>query len=629
MHLTFPDTISPLPHDFASEDLLEALPSAEDLVAASAGAEPPSAPDILARMGAPPAHVRATPLSVRAAMLGMRRGRAFFHHERRVRLEMPDDAAPEVDVWEFGRRTTPVWEHGVLREPKYFSFFQDAPLPSYNPNHRSKWRAHELLHGAVGFYWSPTMGRFDAYVAARLAELLPVVHWYGFDEIHRPRCARHRHRAGLPEQTCPVCEQAMTDAAYWTRERDPHDAHAIAWASQGLEHFRREWRACLTEIAARRPVPSRVRADLDASSDAMGYLRGHWPRITRPSFAAWVERFCVEGRDYAASLPDMMHRVGVTCVDLLSGDLTVSSIQYTAARRRRVLQDIAYRLLLAAERGDALEEVVAQDLIVALAERCAQLGEYDAHAADLGYEEDAGLVTDACDAVVRALEGPDRGEAILAVGHDFLEMPDTARAAEAAQVSEGISSGAPITEAALVGAGSCVEEWSAPFMCGEACRSAGLIAARFGQWFGEHGGDLAMLGELAQCEAWVARGPRNDPYADAFGVGLGEDPEMILARARKMEADEGSVRLHATARRAAWSPEVLEAIFDQPFGEGQQVEVIAAISGDGELILIPVSPAQRATLDLIERRAWRGEEAAFVAECVSLGVVVWAPDAQV
>ena len=57
--------------------------------------------------------------------------------------------------------------------------------------HRRKWRPHELLHGAVGFFWREDASRFETYVGARLNELLPVVHWYGLDEIFRPRCERH------------------------------------------------------------------------------------------------------------------------------------------------------------------------------------------------------------------------------------------------------------------------------------------------------------------------------------------------------------------------------------------------------------------------------------------------------
>src|SRR5690554_4427421 len=155
------------------------LPTPEALVAAleasiEAG-EPAGLRALAPQMGAPMVDLTVTPLSARATMLGALSGRAFYQHELRLRQPMPEHLEPELAVWQAG--TTPQWSDGVLAEPKYFSFFQDAPFPAFNPNHRRKWRAHELLHGASKFFWHPQMTRFELYVSARLNELLPIIHW--------------------------------------------------------------------------------------------------------------------------------------------------------------------------------------------------------------------------------------------------------------------------------------------------------------------------------------------------------------------------------------------------------------------------------------------------------------------
>ena len=111
----------------------------------SAG-EPSDALEVIQTLGVPASDLCITPLGLAAAKLGAQVGTAFFHHELRVRLPMPKHLEPELAVW--GEGTVPVWKDGILGEPKYFSFFQDAPFIAFNPNHRRKWPAHELVHGA-------------------------------------------------------------------------------------------------------------------------------------------------------------------------------------------------------------------------------------------------------------------------------------------------------------------------------------------------------------------------------------------------------------------------------------------------------------------------------------------------
>ena len=156
-------------------------------------------------LGAPAVELEASAISARIAIMAANEGRAFVHHEHRLSPLLPEEAQPELDVGLQGDELVPEeWREGVLHVPKYFSAFLEAPLPVFHPSHRAKWRPHELLHKLARFAWRPDVTRFEAYLSARLSELLPVVHWYGFDEIGRHACPDHQgHR---PNRThCDLC----------------------------------------------------------------------------------------------------------------------------------------------------------------------------------------------------------------------------------------------------------------------------------------------------------------------------------------------------------------------------------------------------------------------------------------
>ena len=92
-----------------------------------------------------------TPFSKDIAALAYADGRMFYHYELRGHLPVTENMAPEVPVWtEEG--TVPLWKDGHLVAPKYFSFFLESVFAPYNPSHRSKWPAHELLHTLTKFY---------------------------------------------------------------------------------------------------------------------------------------------------------------------------------------------------------------------------------------------------------------------------------------------------------------------------------------------------------------------------------------------------------------------------------------------------------------------------------------------
>ena len=152
---------------------------------AHAAGEPPQLRELLALAGCPLDELWPTVYSARVCAMAVQEGHAFVHHERRIWTPLPPSLAPDATSANEGWVDGPVWQAGVLEIPKYFGAFLDAPLAVYDPNHRHKWRAHELLHRRAGFSWAPDMTPFEAYLGARLSELLPIVHWYGLDEVGR------------------------------------------------------------------------------------------------------------------------------------------------------------------------------------------------------------------------------------------------------------------------------------------------------------------------------------------------------------------------------------------------------------------------------------------------------------
>lgn len=616
-------TIEPIEDDalLLSPDFVSCLPSAGMIATSyaslSPGAEPPSWLDGIC--GAPVVDFLGSSLGARASALGLRTGCAFYHHERRVRLGMPAHMAPEVSVWSHDRLTTPVWDGGVLTEPKYFSFFQDAALPSYNPNHRSKWRSHELLHAAIGFFWSPTQTRFQAYVGARLGELLPVVHWYGFDEIGRPRCVEHTH-GDPPKHTCIRCEARARGIMRGGVRPDATTNRGLA--RQALEHFDAEWRACLKEIELGHVVRA-PHARLDASSDAIGYLRGHWPRLTSRVMGHWVEFFCVEGIDYRTSLEDYAASVSGACADLLMAEIEVDSASYIRRRQRRALRDVAWRALLAIEHAPQAASDSVERQLARIAERCHALLEEDAVGLD-AVEDDRAMVDELFEAMAAELALPDAvWDALPALGHDYLG--DGFVPSELEQIMEGVEGAVPVTYEAIVGAELDLQEVAVTIASSPWFDAPGLLSLRVTRVLQDQEDELlSLLGGLAEIEAWLARPPRVDAFADAFAM-LPEDGELVVGT---------TLRLRASARRAIWPLELFAAaIGDEEEQEpDQEIEVVAAVVG-GELAILEVDEALAYWWEIAELGRVvtaqdvrdRGESLLGLLEA---GVLVWAGQGQ-
>lgn len=594
------------------------LPDAEGIVdrcitAVDAG-EPDGLVEVLGSMGAPVLDSTVTPLSARAALLGARDGRAFYHHELRRRVPMPRGLEPEAQVWDGG--TTPTWKDGVLEEPKYFSFFQDAPFPAFNPNYRRKWRPHELIHGSLGFFWHPEMTRFEFYVGARLNELLPVVHWYGLDEIFRPRCDRHQGTV-LYSEYCRECETLARH--YWDAgDVESQRESALHWANEALDHFETEWSACQREIETgeRHPTP---RLKLDASSDSVGYLKGHWNRVTDWSFGVWVETFLEDGVDYHSSLVSYADNLAKTTREMLGGEISVDTGTFCTRRCRRAVQDAAYQIYLALgwlDPGSSALDTVEQRLMPHLEQAAHHVHhmDEDEQLADFTDEVLFDMLS-AFDSVSEHF--PDEvAAAVPALGYTF-ENPSFFIEHALPQLEAGLQSGLPQTVSEIDDLRAAV----AGFAASDAFGDLGRFATRFGDWSSEENcGEVAS--DVSDFEAWAMDLPRKDEEAELFGALPGNIDEFI--------ARPACLRLNSTLRRGSFAWRAAAKIISPgALPEGEQVE-LARIFMRGELRIIVDDPATKAILDAIAEATPPIE---WVEDCdleslgglLQNGFIVWLP----
>lgn len=545
-------------------------------------------------MGIPALDLQVTLLSTRVGLLALERGLRFFHHELRGRIPMPESLQPEQPVWDHS--TIPVWQDGILTEPKYFSFFLDTPISPYNPNYRQKWRTHELLHGLVGFFWHPQMTRFEAYLGMRLDELLPVVHWYGLDEMFRPRCPKHLGKP-MYRELCPTCESMArpydTHSGSWI---ETEMQRAEMWATQAWQHFSDEWATCLYELETGQRTET-PHPHLNASSDAVGYLYSHWPRITAWSFGSWVERFLHQGFDYFDTLPAFMKHIAHTAQRMVSGDIVFAPQTTQRLQIRRMLQDLGYRCFLALEwleensRAAERAEAILLPLLDQAAHCCHQLLS-EPSATQTGYELFHQIVeTFHTEIQSRKLVPSQVSEPFLMLGYPW-NPPDSETEPPGNLLSwqamlsqtetflrEGISSAA-------------VQSWEIietrqlnprlrEFASSEIFLESGRLLSRYARWYATQPDRDMALSEWLRFEAWTQEDPLQDEEAECFAV-LPEDPYAILSQS-------GRIRLHTTFRQASWShtliAHVLETSIEHESGE------VAAIYHNHELRLLLLDQA--------------------------------------
>lgn len=556
--------------------LVPALPDAPTLARAVLDQPSVQLSEVASFLGAPAVELEASVVSARIAIAAANEGRCFVHHEHRLSPLLPAEAHPEIDVG-LGEEVVPEdWQSGVLHVPKYFSAFLEAPLPVFHPSHRAKWRPHELLHKLARFAWRPDITRFEAYLTARLSELLPVVHWYGFDEIGRHACPEHR--GVRPSRThCDRCERDLVP--YWQSGSGPE--HAEAAASHALEHLRTELDACAKELQSGRCV-STPRAGLDASSDAVGYLRGHWNRTTAWSFGAWAERFTAAGAERFESCAEHLEHVRRLADALLTEPhaLAAESVRL-AARDRHGASDLGYRLLLHVE---ALDSDAAEDALVPLVDALAE----------------GRQVTELVCEIEERLRSLDPATADRPLAGGWSWLPPSAGAQTSLQA--GLRTALPRALEDLP-----LEDLILDFATSDCRPRPASLALRFCEHLDATGHPGA---EAARLEAWLQETPATDLEADRFAA-LPDDG-----------LEEGRVRLNATLRRCTVSRAALDTVLGDA-SEGAEETSVIAIRWRGEPRVLEASVPVVDALEQAAAGLLRGSEVA--RDLLEQGFVIWFP----
>jgi hypothetical protein len=548
-------------------------------------------------LGVPEAQLVLSPISAELALRARADGRAFYHDELRGFLSFPQGLAPELMVWEEGQ-TTPVWKDGVLEAPKYFSFFMDTVFSPYTPNHRKKWRIHELMHTLCRFYWDPKMSRFSCYVGSRLSELLPVVHWYGLDEIFRNRCGEHQGMR-LYREYCPECEKLARP--YWlltAEQKQELRPLALSHAEHALAHYASEMEACSRErtTGKRHPVH---RPKLDSSSDAIGYLRGHWNRLTSWSFGSWIEHFMVDGEDYFSDLEAHHHHQEEVWSWLMSGE-KVSQEHAQRNRKRRMLQDMGYRTLQVLE--SCPDEDVEQEiwpLLEHAAELASQLREQDVDIQDV--EQAIDQISTGFTLFFDRLS-EELLEALPQLGYLWSDLPKTGL-----YVVEGLRSGlhdslAPIHDLPAV---------TEAFIADPIFTESRELRQRFADWAKKKLPEPFCEG--LRLESWLRAAPHRDEEAELFAA----LPEESWG--------EGSLRLNRTFRRSLFSASIVAEILGWDVSEGE-LDLICIWSSEGPQLFeleaehaLLVEQVQEGRLPELEANR------ADLEGLLGVGVLVWLP----
>ncbi len=266
--------------------------------------------EVAAFVGAPLAEVCGSPFGWAAVVRAANDGVAHAHLEYRTQPQWPDELLADAQVADPMHN---VWQAGVLHIGKYESFLQDEPLCTYNPNHMAKWTPHEMTHRVCRFFWREGATSWEHYIGSRLNELVPIVLWYGLDEVVRgdDKGFDRARSAAQPWATPSDLDWlSLDDAALRSRAAAcvPH----LRWA---LAHFEREWAAIRKEAeqGVRVPTPTDT---LDASSDAMAYVVGHLRRLESATFRRMAQGLLTAGEHYDDSIADAMERVEA-CLDAL------------------------------------------------------------------------------------------------------------------------------------------------------------------------------------------------------------------------------------------------------------------------------------------------------------------------
>jgi hypothetical protein len=298
--------------------------------------------------GLPVGELVASPFGLRACALGIQGGVVACHHELRADIVWDEEILPgdALDAQGGGQ-----WDRGVLHAPKYAAFLQDGALLTYNSNHQARWTPHEMLHRAGGFFFREDASKWEIYLGARLNELLPVVHWYGFDLV-----ARLDEFSFDREVAARTPKAPLGKACWWTEDRTQLEERmkaTLVHLRSGLAHAQTE----LDAVAQETEHFSQVVIEhpfLNGASDAMAYAVGHQYRLDRGETHKALLAMTTVGAQRWDSIAAYQSQVETLLDRLLFEPLEVDLKRSSSCRDARIVWDVVHRASLSL---DAFERV--------------------------------------------------------------------------------------------------------------------------------------------------------------------------------------------------------------------------------------------------------------------------------
>lgn len=470
--------------------------------------EPPGLRSAVASLlGEAEAEVAASPFSLRACAWAANEGFFSVHHELRMPVPWPVSLEGGAEVHDPRHGT---WEEGRLLVGKYRSFLQDEMVVVRDPNHHAKWTPHELLHRVMRFLWRPGVSSRELYLGARLNELLPVVLWYGLDEVLRLDGVPFRREASTREpEAQPSRAQWWTLPAEGLMDRARVEAHAFRAA---IDHYRHEMDAIATEIGSAETV--RVpHPFLDASSDAMAYVAGHHRRLRAPAVTLLLDTLTVSGRDRDTCPRDAWRRVHAGLQHLLYGEIVLDSARARIRATGRALFDLLHRA------AHTLEDVIHPFFrLLPEARETLDAALEGTRAVDLvAWTERVGATLGDGSARLHALSAGHRGRS--------LSGPAKVR------LVEGLRSCLPATLEAMTHATGS-DRWLEAFVTSAAFSRRRALPVRLGDWIAE-ADSPPMVCEVAAFERALLEVGEPDGAARWLGLPAEdiEDPEAVMVRA--------------------------------------------------------------------------------------------------
>ena len=502
----------------------------------------------------PLAEVVASPFAIRAVAMAVAVGSSTAHHELRVAVPWPDRFATQDAV---ATDAHGYWDAGTLQAGKYRGFTQDEPFAVFNPNHMSKWGPHELMHRACGFVWRRDLTRWEAYLGARLNELLPVVLWYGLDEVAR------LNRDGFDRDFEAKNREARLEDCLWLTETD--DAlrvrieRGVKHFREGVAHFDRELTAIDAELEIGRPVRA-PHPFLDSSSDAIAYVVGHLARLRDPMVTAMMETVLVEGRDFTGSVLAYREEILDTFERLVGAPIELNDDLTHARRCGRHVWDLAHRAAHH-ERARVARLEPAFSLAGEVLTEC--------------WNGDTSRYVEAIDGLIRGLPSS-AARTATATGHGDRE--DSGSDATRDQVLEGLSSVAPAV-AAQPSSGALIED----LIVSRELWSRRPLADRVDPMISQAGSEIA---ELWRFERAIVESTVRDDLVERIGCPVEELPE-----------DLSSGRVHASSAftlfRFDGDPVRAHAAWQEGEQSAPSVGATAWLIGNvlGAVSVVPAPPA--------------------------------------